>query len=117
MANTFKNAWAENISDSSGSPTTILTCPSGNSSKCVLIGLHVTNTHATGDVAVTIEVLDDSATNTLTFMKAIAVSVNTTLDVLDSSKLILEESDAVKVWTDTASSVNVLLSYLLVDST
>lgn len=53
----------------------------------------------------------------MTFMKAITVSVNATLDVLDSSKLILEESDAVKVWCNTATSVNVLLSYLLVDST
>lgn len=117
MANTFKNAWIEHVSNSPGSPTTILTCPSGDSSKCVLIGMHVTNTHASGDVAVTINVFDNSATNTLTFMREIAVSVNTTLDVLDSSKLILEESDAVNVFCDTAYSVNVLLSYLLVDST
>ena len=117
MANTFKNAFAENISNSSGSPTTVLTCPSSNSSKCVLIGMHITNTHASSDVEVTIDVTDSSASNTLTFMKAITVSVNSTLDVLDSSKLILEESDAVKVWCNTATSVNVLLSYLLVDST
>ena len=117
MANTFKNAWAEDISNSSGSPTTVLTCPSSNSSKCVLIGMHITNTHASSDIEVTIDVEDNSASNTMTFMKAVTVSVNATLDVLDSSKLILEESDAVKVWCNTATSVNVLLSYLLVDST
>ena len=117
MANTFKNAFAENISNSSGSPTTVLTCPSSNSSKCVLIGMHITNTHASSDIEVTIDVEDNSASNTMTFMKAVTVSVNETLDVLDSSKLILEESDEVKFWCNTATSVNVLLSYLLVDST
>ena len=78
MANTFKNAFAENISNSSGSPTTVLTCPSSNSSKCVLIGMHITNTHASSDIEVTIDVEDNSASNTMTFMKAVTVSVNAT---------------------------------------
>jgi hypothetical protein len=118
MANTFKNAWAEDISNSSGSPTTLLTCPSTNSSRCVLIGCHVTNKHASADIKIAVELTDNSAsTNAILLLNDVEVAVNSTLDVLDSSKLILEESDIVKVWTDTASSVNVFLSYLLVDTT
>ena len=118
MANTFKNAWVEDISNSSGSPTTVLTCPSGNSSRCVLIGIHVTNKHASADIKISVELTDSSAsTNAIIFINDVGVSVNSTLDILDSSKLILEESDILKVWSDTATSVNVYLSYLLVDST
>ena len=118
MANTFKNAWVEDISNSSGSPTTVLTCPSGDSSKCVIIGCHVTNKHASSDIKISVELTDNSAsTNAIIFINDVGVSVNSTLDILDSSKLILEESDILKVWSDTATSVNVFLSYLLVDST
>ena len=118
MANTFKNAWAEDISNSSGSPTSLLTCPASNSSKCVLIGWHVTNKHALADIKISIELTDSSdSSNAILLLNDVEVAVNSTLDVFDSSKLILEESDVVKVWTDTASSVNVFLSYLLVDTT
>ena len=40
MANTFKNAFAENVSNTS-TPTDVLTAPTGNDSRCVLIGVQL----------------------------------------------------------------------------
>ena len=56
MANTFKNAIAENISNSSTLPTVVLRTPNGNSDVAVVVGLQVANTSsaeitATGIVA------------------------------------------------------------------
>ena len=46
MANTFGNATAESISNSSTIPTTVLTTPSGNATVRVIVGMQITNTSA-----------------------------------------------------------------------
>ena len=44
MANTFGNATAEGVSNTSTFPTTVMTTPSGNATVRVIVGLQMTNT-------------------------------------------------------------------------
>lgn len=116
MANFFKNAIAENVSNNSSSPTSVLTCPSGNSSKCVIIGFQLTNT-GSSEITATVSITDNSASNDIVLVNAVVIPNNTMLAVFQSDKIILEESDIIKVHSNTASACNAFISYLLTDST
>ena len=115
MANTFKNAMAENVNHSA--TDTVLTVPTGNSSRVVLIGIQLTNT-GSSEIKATVILYDYSAsTNDITLLNQVAVPANTMVSVLAGDKIILEEQDAIKIQSDTASALNAFVSYLLVDST
>lgn len=121
MANTFKNAFAEDCNISTASPngfTTVLTCPSANASKCVLIGLHLSN-KTTSEVTATVQLLDHSTstTNTIDLVKDVPLPANSMLSVLVGDKIILEENDQLRIVAGTASAVNAFASYLLSDNT
>lgn len=116
MANSFKNAIAENVSNSGGSPTSVLTCPSGNSSRCIIVGFQLTNTSAS-EITATITITDNSETNDVVLVNAVPIPANTLLAVFQSDKIILEESDIIKVHSNTGSACNAFISYLLSDST
>ncbi len=113
MANTFKNAFSENVGTSA---TTVLTCPSGNSSRCVLIGIQLSNT-TSSEITATVSITDSSASNDIVLVNAVALPANTMLTVLEGEKIILEESDVLKVHSNTANACNAFASYLLSDST
>ncbi len=116
MANTFKNAFAEACLHT-GAGTSVLTCPSSNASKCVLIGMHLTNT-TSSEVTATVNIVDASASsNVITLVNAVKLPANTMLAVLEGDKIILEESDILQVIASAATSVNAFASYLLSDST
>ncbi len=116
MANSFKNAFAENVSSDSSSPTSVLTCPAGNSSRCIIVGFQLTNTSAS-EITATITITDSSATNDIVLVNAVPIPANTMLAVFQSDKIILEESDIIKVHSNTATACNAFISYLLSDST
>jgi hypothetical protein len=50
-------------------------------------------------------------------LKDTAVPASSVLEVLAGSKIILEESDAIAGYSDTATSGNIFVNYLLSDST
>ena len=115
MANTFKNAMAENISNSSAA--TVFTVPSGNSSRAVLVGCQLTNT-GSSEIKATVILYDYSAsTNDITLINQVPIPANSMISVLAGDKIILEEQDAVKILSDTASALNGFISSLLVDTT
>ena len=120
MANTFKNAFAESCNISTASPngyTTVLVCPSANQSKCVLIGLHLTNT-TSSEVTATVQLVDSSDnSNVINLVTDVPLPANSMLAVLTGDKIILEESDELRVVAGTATAVNAFASYLLSDNT
>jgi len=119
MANTFKNAFTENCNISSNNPaySTALTCPSANASKCVVIGMHLTNT-TSSEVTASIIIYDHSAsTNSITLVNEVPLPANTMLAVFEGDKIILEEQDEIRIVAGTATAVNAFVSYLLSDST
>ena len=120
MANTFKNAFSEDCNVSTASPngyTTVLTFPSSNASKCVLIGLHLSN-KSSAQVTATVQLVDSSeSSNVIDLVTDVPIPKISMLAVLEGDKIILEESDELRVVAGTATAVNAFASYLLSDST
>ena len=99
MANTFKNYVSAAVGTSE---TTVYTVPS--STTAVLIGCNIANV-ASSQIKVTVKVADTH------IVKTVPIPANSSLSVLDG-KIIAETTDTVKVTSDTASSVDVVLSVL-----
>ena len=99
MPNVFKNYVSASVGTSS---TTIYTVPS--STVAVLVGLNLANRTA-GTIKV------DVLLGTTYICKAVTVPTGSSLGVLDG-KIIAEAAETIKVLSDTASSVDVVLSCL-----
>ena len=118
MANTFKNAIKENVSHDSANPDAVLTSPTGNASRCVIIGLQLTNT-SSSEITATIGVCDYSVSTSgnIIILNAVPIPANSMLSVLQGDKLLLEEQDALKMYSNTSSALNAFVNYLLIDNT
>lgn len=99
MANTFKNYTSSSVGTSA---TTVYTVPASTSS--VLIGCNLANTTAAA-VYVDVQVAG------VYLVKGAPVPSGSALSVLDG-KIVGEAADTVVVTSDTASSIDVILSVL-----
>ena len=106
MANTFKNAFAEDVATSA---QTIFTA--GGSAQAILIGLQLTNT-TSSEITSTITMNDSSASNDIVLLNAVPIPANTLVSVFVGDKIVLESSDVLKVHSNTGSALNVFASYL-----
>jgi hypothetical protein len=105
MAQDFENEFASSISNSSGSPTTIVTANSDDA----LISIRCVNkASATATVSVTIT---DSVATAYFVIKDAPVPVGGSLELIDSgSKIVMQNGDILKAYSDTESAINVLVS-------
>ena len=99
MANTFANYTKASIGTTGQG---VYTVPSGTTS--VMIGLNLSNTVAT-------QVTADVLLNGTYIVKNVPIPSGSSLDAL-GGKIILETSDNVVVESDTANSLDVILSVL-----
>jgi len=108
MANTFKNAALADVA--SGSYDTLYTVPSAT--QTVVLGLAIANKN-TQEVKVKVQFTDSSNSNaTYQLLEDVAIPGNTTLETLAGQKYILEAGDILKVQTDTATSIDVVLGIM-----
>ena len=109
MANTFKSRHISSVSNSSAE--TIITAPS--SSQVIVIGLQLANKGASEIKAtVTIGNSADSDTGDITVIYQVAVPKNSMVSVLVGDKIVMEQSDTLKVLSDTATALDATASYL-----
>ena len=109
MANTFKSRHISSVSNSSAE--TIITAPS--SSQVIVIGLQLANKGASEIKAtVTIGNSADSDTGDVTVIHQVAVPKNSMVSVLVGDKIVMEQSDTLKVLSDTATALDATASYL-----
>jgi len=109
MANTFKSRHISSVSNSSAE--TIITAPS--SSQVIVIGLQLANKGASEIKAtVTIGNSADSDTGDITVIHQVAVPKNSMVSVLVGDKIVMEQSDTLKVLSDTATALDATASYL-----
>lgn len=106
MANTFKNAFAEDVATSA---QTIFTA--GGSAQAILIGLQLTNT-TSSEITSTITMNDSSESEDIVLLNAVPIPANTLVSVFVGDKIVLESSDVLKVHSNTGSALNVFASYL-----
>jgi len=110
MANTFKQATKSSlVTDAvSSSNTNVLTA--GNSSTVIILNSLVANktsTNANVDVY-----LVPSSGDDVYLLKSVPVPAGSSLELITGSKIILESSDVLRARADTASALDLTLSYL-----
>lgn len=104
MANTFKNALARNVGTTA---VTVYSAPSSKNSIC--IELDVCNTTNSG---VTVDAYITSSSNNYYIVKGAPVPVGGSLQIIAGQKIVLTNTDALKVVSSTASSLDVIASIL-----
>lgn len=108
MANTFKNALARNVGTSA---VTVYSAPTSPAAKSICIELDVCNTTNSG---VTCDAYITSGGSDYYIVKGAPVPVGGSLQVVAGQKIVLNgtNSDALKVVSSTASSLDVIASIL-----
>ena len=96
MAQNFRRYTGNDIGTS---PVTIVTANSYDT----YVGIHVTNIHT---AAVNIDVYVNDGVNDIYLVKNAPLPVGGALQVLGTGKLVVQSGDALKVQSDTASSVD-----------
>ena len=105
MAQDFERTLQRNISNSSGSPTTLRAAAD---SADAIIGVRCVNTSGTS-VNVTVYV-ENSSTN-YHIIKDAPIPTGGSLELIDGgSKVVLQSGDAVKAFASAASSVDIITS-------
>jgi len=110
MANTFKIDTKSDVVTDAVSSTNTNVLSAGGSATLVLLSILVSNkTGASADVDVYL------VTNTgddVYLLRNAPVPAGSSLEIISGSKIIMESSDILRVRTDTASSIDVAVSYL-----
>ena len=108
MAANFKSVAAASVGTSL---TTIYTCPS--STTVTIIGLYLCN-QSGGAIEANVEFMDASASNAhFGIVSEIEIPGQSTLAPIGGdAKVVLEAGDIIKVQSNIASSIDVVLSYL-----
>ena len=110
MANTFKQATKSSlVTDAvSSSNTNIVTA--GNSSTLIILNALVAN-KTTTSANVDVYLVPNSGDNVY-LLKAVPVPAGSSLELITGSKIILESSDVLRARCDTATAMDLTLSYL-----
>ena len=112
MANTFKSRHLKDVSNSSAE--TLLQADSG--SQVILIGLQLSNTGSSEvKASVVLNNSADSDTGEMTLLNLLPIPAYSMVSVLVGDKIVMEQSDILKILSDTASSLNAVVSYLDID--
>ena len=107
MANTFKNAWKNEVNHSAAD--NVYTAPGATTS--ILIGLTLTN-KGNADITATVSLRDNSVTTDIVFLNAVTIPKNTALEVMRGNKIVMETGDIVKIQCNTEDVLNAFLSVL-----
>tara|TARA_R110002153_G_scaffold21606_2_gene71946 strand:+ start:328 stop:663 length:336 start_codon:yes stop_codon:yes gene_type:complete len=108
MANTFKNGFSANVSDSAY--VDLYTTPSATTT--VILGLGICN-KTSNPVSATVQIQDTSASSAdFQIIDTVSIPGGTTLEVLAGQKYILETTDVLRVKAGTASALDVTLGIM-----
>ena len=107
MAANFKSVAAASVGTSL---TTVYTCPSATT--VTIIGPYLCN-QSGGAIEANVEFYDASSTTHIGIVSQIEIPGQSTLAPIGGdAKVVLEAGDAIKVQSNIASSIDVVLSYL-----
>ena len=107
MAETFKNAALQNVSNSSAQ--TLYTAPAATST--IVLGAALAN--KTGNtITATLNFVDTSASSTTKMLSGVQIPPNTTLEVFAGQKYVLETGDSLSVLASASSALDVTLAVL-----
>ena len=108
MANTFKNAFAANISNSSF--VDLYTVPSATTT--IVLGLTLCNKTSSA-VTATVQFQDTSASNAdFQVIDTVSIPARTSLELLSGQKYVLETTDVLRVKAGTGSALDATLGIM-----
>ena len=107
MANVFKNAYH----DGTTSLADLIPALDANHEAIVLM-LRATNVDGTNDATVDVRIVDSDGSSDSYIAKTMSVPADTSLDVLGTSKLVLDAGDKIQVLASAASDIEFFASYL-----
>lgn len=110
MANTFKQATKSSMSTAAVTSTDTNIVTAGGSATLILLSAMVANktsTSANVDVYIVTNSGDD-----VYLLKAVPVPAGSALELISGSKIIMEASDVLRARADTASAMDITVSYL-----
>jgi|TARA_R100000353_G_scaffold25324_1_gene21699 hypothetical protein len=106
MANVFKNGYL----DGTTSLADLVPALDANHTAIVL-ALRATNVDGTNDATVDVRVVDGSSGDSY-LAKTMSVPADTSLDVLGTSKLVLEATDKIQALASATGDIEFFVSYL-----
>ena len=108
MANTFKNAFAANVSNSSF--VDLYTVPSATTT--IVLGLTLCNKTSSA-VTATVQFQDTSASNAdFQVIDTVSIPARTSLELLSGQKYVLETTDVLRVKAGTGSALDATLGIM-----
>ena len=108
MANTFKNAFAANVSHTGY----VDLYPVPSATTTVVLGLALCNKTASA-IDVTVQMQDTSdSNNDFQVLDTVSLPARTTLEVLAGQKYVLETTDVLRVKSGTASALDATLGIM-----
>ena len=112
MANTFKIDTKSSCVTDAHTSTNANVLSAGGSATLVLLSILVSNkTGASADVDVFL-VTSSGAKDDVFLLRNAPIPAGSSLELISGSKVIMESSDVLRVRTDTASAIDVAISYL-----
>ena len=109
MANTFKIDTKSSVVTDAVSSTNTNVLSAGGSATLVLLSILVSNkTGSSSDVDVFLVTTGDD----VYLLRNAPIPAGSSLELISGSKVIMESSDILRVRTDTASAIDVAVSYL-----
>ena len=110
MANTFKVDTKSSCTTDAHTSSSANVLSAGGSATLILLSILVSNkTGASADVDV---FLVPNSGDSVFLLRNAPVPAGSSLEIISGSKIIMESSDVLRVRTDTASAVDVSVSYL-----
>ena len=107
MPTTFKHAVNTGIGTT---PIDVLQIPVGF--RATVIGCNIANTTDSDQVSVDVYVVDESSV-AATYIKGLTIAANSAVKIItNGEKLILPETTALRIVSDTPSSVDSIVSYV-----
>jgi hypothetical protein len=115
MANTFKLKTQANVTNEAISHADALVYTVPGSTHTVVLGIslaNITSGSVTADVRV-VSNTSDTETNSDTYLgKSLPVPAGGTLEIMQGNKLVLEDTDALRIRASAATSIDALVSIM-----
>ena len=113
MANTFKVKTNDAMPTSAGTPLTLYTVPS--STTTIVLGLMLCNVDTSQrlvDVHIESNTSDNESNSNVHAIKDAPIPAGSTLEVMSGNKVVLQETDVLKIDCDVAAKIDATLSIM-----
>ena len=113
MANTFKIKTNDAMPTSAGTPLTLYTVPS--STTTIVLGLMLCNVDTSQrlvDVHIESNTSDNESNSNVHAIKDAPIPAGSTLEVMAGKKVVLQETDVLKIDCDVAAKIDATLSIM-----